>query len=115
MPRQQKRRKTTKSRTSSRRNKKTSNFYIFRLLTICILVGVGVFYLMQIGKSSTTVYEINDLKRQIKELTTKKELLELEAVKLQSMASINERLEDVKMVAVEKLEYIEGGKSVAVK
>jgi hypothetical protein len=115
MPRQQKRRRTTKRSSSSRRRKKTSNFYIFRLISICILIGIGVFYLMQIGKSSTTVYEANDLKRQIKELKNKKEILELETVKLKSMANINERLGDMKMVAVEKIEYIEGEKAVAVK
>lgn len=88
---------------------------IFKLLSIFILFGLGIFYLMQVGKNSVTVYEVNDLKRQVKELENKKELLELEAVKLQSMANINERLNDLKMVAVEKLEYIGGDKTVAVK
>ena len=115
MPRIKKRKMITRRSSGSRRRKSSNNFYIIKLLTICLLVGIGVVYLMQIGKSSTTVYEANDLKRQINELKTKKELLELEAVKLKSMANINERLEDIKMVAVEKLEYVEGEKAVAVK
>lgn len=112
MPRKIKR-KTSGSRKANFRGKK--GISVFRFISIFILIGAGVFYLMQVGKISVTAYEANDLKRQIKELESEKKILELEAVKLQSMASINKRLNDLKMVAVEKLEYIGNDKAVAVK
>lgn len=95
--------------------KRKKNFPFFRVFSICILLVVGSFYLFQVNKSSTIVYEISDLKNKIRELEDKRELLELEVAKSQSISSISDRIKDMKMVATEKIRYIETGKSVAIK
>lgn len=80
-----------------------------------MLFGAGVFYLLQVNQASTVVYEINDLKTKIKELESEKDSLELGVAKSQSITNISDRLKGLKMVATEKIEYIETGKAVAFK
>ncbi len=84
------------------------------MLCICFLIGIGVFYLLQVNEKSTSAYKMNDLKKEISNLKEAKESLELKASELQSLASVNDRLEDLKMVAVEKMEYLKTKEAVAV-
>lgn len=104
------------AKKNTRKSKKTNHgFFIVRVLSLCLLLGIGVFYLLQIGKGATAGYAVNDLKKTIAELENQKQLLEIETVKLRSMSNIDERLNDLKMTAVDKLEYLEGEKAVAKK
>jgi len=109
MPRVVKKRKVRKYK------KRKIDFPIFKIFSICVLLVVDGFYLFQVNKSSTIVYEISDLKNKISELKDKKELLELDVARSQSIASINDRIKDLKMVATERIKYIETGTAVAIK
>ena len=107
-----------KKRITKRKNikkHKNGGFYFIRLFSIWLLIGIGLFYLFQVGKGPTAIYEIDDLQRQISNLEDQKKLLELKAVELRSMSKIEERVDDLKMIAVEKVKYIENNKAMAKK
>ncbi len=103
------RKKFQKSRRSKRK------FSVLRLVSFFFLIIFGIFYLLQINQKSTFAYKSNALKKRINELQEEKELLELEASKLQSLKSVSQRLKGLKMVAVEQVEYWGGNESVAAK
>ena len=112
MPKVLKTRKTKITRTRKSR-KKNRGFLFLRIAIIFTFLGVGIFNLLQINHKSTSVYEVDNLKNRIEKLKDKKEIMELEASKLQSLASIYERLDSVKMEAVEKIEYLKQKEEMA--
>lgn len=73
-----------------------------------ILVGVMVVtYLIQINGLAIKGYQIKELENKITELKQEKADLELEALGLQSMGSVKEKVENLGLVAVGETEYLQ--------
>ena len=112
MPKVLKTRKVKRTRKRKQRKKNKGSLFL-RIFIIFTLLGVGVFNLLQINHKSTSAYEVDDLKNRIETLQDKKEIMELEASKLQSLANIYGRLDSVKMEAIEKIEYLKQKEEMA--
>ncbi|MEA2088558.1 MAG: hypothetical protein U9O55_01810 [Patescibacteria group bacterium] len=96
-----------------KRRKKNKSFLFLRVVIVLMFLGVGVFNLLQINYKLISAYEADDLKNRIEKLENEKEVMELKASKLQSLASIYERLDSAKMEAIEKIEYLKQKEEMA--
>ncbi len=76
------------------------------LTLICLVAIFGLGYLVQTNDLATKGYEIRDLENKISKLQEEKSDLNLEALNLQSMGNINQKVNDLGMVLVNEAEYL---------
>jgi len=93
--------KQTKSEIKSRTN------FIIKMLIIVFLVGSIFLYLLQINSLATKGFKIQKLEQQVNLLQTKNEKLSLQAIKLRSMAELNEKVRNLDMVPISQYSYLE--------
>lgn len=88
---------------------KRSRFVTLNLkVVICgMVVLMGLTYLVQVNKVSTSGFAIQDLEQRVKELKKENAKLELEAARLESLNTIEERVQKLNLVSVEKVDYLE--------
>jgi len=83
---------------------------------LAMIVVVGVSYLVEVNRATTKGYKIRDLERQIQGLEESAQKVEMEIAELQSLDSIEERVEKLGMVPVDRIEYVKvPGATVAVR
>lgn len=83
------------------------------LLGILIFCG-GMMYLWQINGLATTGYKIKELENKAAALKSENKHLQLEITKLRSTSRLEQKVAELKMVAVAKVEYLQAnGSTVA--
>lgn len=104
---------TSKKNLKSARltKKKTAKFSLFGFLNlnysiVGLIVIFGLAYLIQINNISTQGYKIKDLEKNVAELKISKSELELAALDLQSVAKIQEKMDELGMIALTREEFI---------
>jgi hypothetical protein len=79
-----------------------------------ILIG-GVTYLLQMNSLATGGYQIQQLQRQLAEAQQVTNELKLQALALQSVDSVEERMRSASLVAVGQPEFVEQAETVVAK
>lgn len=107
-----------KLRSGNLSKKKTAKsnftgFVNFNYLIAGLIVVFSLAYLIQVNNISTQGYKIKDLEKTVAELKTSKSELELAALDLQSVAKIQEKMNELGMVSLNGEEFI-NAKPVAV-
>jgi hypothetical protein len=105
-----------KRKTGIKRSKKNDFQFDWKKanILICFLIAVfGVGYLIQVNSLATKGYQIKDLEKKVAQLNQEKSDLQLEALSLQSVGSVNAKLEEMNMVALGKEDFL-AAKPVAV-
>lgn len=74
-------------------------------LALCI-AALGVLYIAQTSTASTKGYTISELEQEIAALETDVRAVDVEISQYRSMASIQERLVAMDLVAVDSVEYV---------
>ena len=100
---------------------KNSFFSYYRINTkgwLIVFLGLiftcGLLYLSQVNSLATKGYKIKDLEEKVSELRDKNKKLELDITQLRSTDRINNSIQQLKMVAVARIEYLKpDGTSVA--
>jgi len=82
------------------------NFRIFNATLISLIIVIGVASLVQINSLAVKGYQIKDLQNRINELKEVGENLQLDALKLQSMDNIKNKVSSLDMVAVGEVSYL---------
>ena len=86
------------------------------LIIVILIVGIGIVYLLQMNHMSVKGYEIKDLENRIQDLEEYNKKLQLQIDEKQSLSYINDKLADLQMVDVGRVEYLSAkAASVAVK
>jgi hypothetical protein len=93
--------KQTKSGIKSRTN------FVVKALIIVFLVGSIFLYLLQINSLATKGFKIQKLEQKVNVLQTKNKKLSLRAIKLRSMAELNEKVRNLDMVPISQYSYLE--------
>lgn len=93
--------KQTKSGIKSRTN------FVVKALIIVFLVGSIFLYLLQINSLATKGFKIQKLEQKVNVLKTKNKKLSLQAIKLRSMAELNEKVRNLDMVPISQYSYLE--------
>ena len=107
-------RRITGRKTISRKIKtsKIATGFIIAI-SICLLGG---FYVIQTSGVTVGNYDIENQEKKLNDLKNENQNLMIELAKLRSMPQLEETASDLKMVALEKAEYITAsGSAVAIK
>jgi len=75
--------------------------FIFCLIIIC-----GISYVISVNNLSIKGFVLADLKLKVSELQKENENIELKVMNLESYENINKRANELKMVKVDKIDYI---------
>jgi cell division protein FtsL len=100
-----------RSKSKTRRKKKMISLNKINIkltnVTLGVLIAVvGFSYLIQINGLATKGYQIRELEDQIIELQESNDDLELEALGLQSMGNVKDKIEGLNMVAIAETDYL---------
>lgn len=77
------------------------NKFLFAMAVIC-----GIFFVVSINDLSIKGFVLQDLKLEVNELSSENRNIELQVMELESFDSIAKRANDMKMVRVDKIDYI---------
>ena len=91
-------------RNPKEQKKKIFTYTMLGMLTLASLA----FYLVQVNNSSTIGYQLRDLDAQSKSLAEVNKKLEIDIVKVQSIANLDEKVAALNMVPVENIKYLDG-------
>ncbi len=91
-------------RASKRRNR--INVMFFKYLVFTLLIACGTYYIIGINDLSIRGFVINNLNSQIYSLENDNDFLEDKIMDLESFSSLDERIEELKMVKVDKIDYL---------
>lgn len=99
------------ARAKEKKEKTTKRFRFVALNLKVVIIGMviltGFAYLVQVNKVSTTGFEIQELEQKAGELKKENAKLELEAARLESLNTIEERVQKLNLVSTEKVDYLE--------
>lgn len=108
--------KSFKNQNQSRpRSKAHPYLRILNRLLILFIVASGAYYIISVNDLSIKGFVINELKSEISRLQTDNAKYELRAMELESYEVINKRAIELKMVKVDKIDYIDIAGSVVAK
>jgi cell division protein FtsL len=95
-----------KSKVSNSKMKLRVNAKLSNVVLVLLIVVFGLGYLIQINGMATKGYQIRDLEDRISELQQEKADLQLEALSLQSMGKVQEKVDNLGMVLANEAEYL---------
>lgn len=106
------------SKITLRQKKQRFNKFIlgasFRISLIIFIIVFSLLYIWQTNSVSTKGYIISDLEKNTQQLEYENRRLEVDIAKNTSMQSIQERIKNINLVVVDRIEYLTAvGSSVA--
>ena len=78
-----------------------ANRFLLALVLVC-----GVYFVVSINDLSIKGFVLQELKTEIAKLENDKKNVELSIMKLESYENINQKASDLKMVKVDKIDYV---------
>ena len=106
------------NRQKQKSNTKYSKIFTFKLfnkLLYLIIILSGVYYLVNVNDLSIKGVKLQEFKKEINNLVEENNNLELEVMAFKSYNDLSQKAEELKMVAIDKVHYIEGSTVVVVK
>ncbi len=74
---------------------------------ICLLIGMGVFYLAEINQVSTLGFRLRTLQDEVNQLKVSNEKLEIEAAQMKSMERIKSLSEELGLISTGEILYLD--------
>lgn len=91
------------------------NFALFNKLIFTLAIVCGLCYIFIINDLSIKGIVLENLKNNVSVLNEEKKNYELAIMRLESYDNINRRAQEIKMVKVDKIEYISAGSGAMAK
>jgi len=91
------------------------NLDIINKIMFLMIIALFLYYIVCANNLTTKGFKLKELKSSFNNLTEQNQKLELEAASLSSYNKLSERVNNLKMVAVGKIEYIQAGTSLVAK
>jgi hypothetical protein len=95
--------------------KRLFNLKSFNKLLVCLIIILGVSYMACMNDLAIKGFILQDLKSKSKKLTSDNNNTELEIMKLQAYENIDAKAKEMKMVQVDKIDYINVLSSIVAK
>ena len=92
--------------TQKQKNKKTILQKIIIKFIFCLIIICGISYVVSVNNLSIKGFVLADLKSKVSELQKENENIELKVMNLESYENITKRANELKMVKVDKINYI---------
>lgn len=107
--------KTNKNNFISFFKKTILNLKTFNKLLFILIIALGIFYLAGTNDLAIKGYTLSDLKGQRNKLADENNKLEIKIMSLSSYNIITGKIDNLKMVAVGDIDYINGGNNIVAK
>ncbi|MCF6276675.1 MAG: hypothetical protein L3J07_02380 [Candidatus Magasanikbacteria bacterium] len=78
-----------------------------RALLFCLIAFFGIMYLGSVNSVATKGYQIADLEKQLVSLERENDKLSFEISQYRSMHSIQDRLQELEMIPISKIDYVD--------
>lgn len=91
------------------------NFKALNKILLVFLISLGIAYIAGSNNLSMQGFTLSELKEQRNKLTDENKKLELKAMTLSSYSIISEKVNNLKMVAVGEIKYINGNNDMVAK
>jgi len=88
------------------KNKKIILQKIIIKFIFCLIIICGISYVVSVNNLSIKGFVLADLKSKVSELQKENENIELKVINLESYENITKRANELKMVKVDKINYI---------
>ena len=96
------------------KDKRYTYLHLINKALVCSLVFCVIYFVISINDISIKGMVLSDLKSRVKQLQSQNETIEQKVTALQSYENISRRAEELKMVKVDKIDYISvSGEAVA--
>lgn len=95
--------------------KRKSLISLINKILFCFILASGIFYVASINDLAIKSFVLEDLKSQSQKSIIANEKYEFMVMSLESYANINKRAQDLKMVKVDKVNYLSAGSSFVAK
>ncbi len=82
------------------------NIKVLNIIVVGLVAFSGVAYLIQMNSLATKGYKIRELETKIEGLNQESKNLELQVLELQSMDNIKNKVSQLNMVAIGKIDYL---------
>ena len=92
-----------------RQKQKNKNIIIQKIIIkfiFCLIIICGISYVISVNNLSIKGFVLADLKSKVSELQKENENIELKVMNLESYENIIKRVNELKMVKVDKIDYI---------
>lgn len=77
-----------------------------RVICLCVLIAVAVLYVAEISRAAGSGYEMKILQKQVSELRTKIQKIDVEIASQNSMSNLVKRLQETDLVTVKNIKYV---------
>ena len=94
------------TKIQKQKNKKSVLQKIIVKFVFCLIMILGISYVVSVNNLSIKGFVLNDLKLKVSELQKENENIELKVMNLESYENITKRANELKMVKVDKIDYI---------
>lgn len=97
-----------KKSTSARKNGSVIiNLKSANLMIGFLILFFGLGYLIQVNSLATKGYQIKELEKKITDLNQENSDLQLDALSLQSMGAVKDKVNELKMVSANETDYLQ--------
>ena len=79
---------------------------VLNIIVLGLVVFIGISYLIQINTLATKGYQIRELETKVTQLEKESKTMELQVLELQSMDNVKNKVSQLNMVDVGKVEYL---------
>lgn len=90
----------------SRKKKRKINFEIINKFLFCLIITMGVYYVVSINDLAIKGFVLQELKAEAQGLSDDNTQMQLAVMKLESYENIEKRAQELNMVKVGKIDYI---------
>jgi len=95
-----------KDKKGVRTKRKKLNFAIVNKFLFCLLLIMGVYYVVSINDLAIKGFVLQELKSEVQDLHQENTQIQLAVMKLESYDNIEKRAQELNMVKVGKIDYI---------
>lgn len=85
------------------------------ILFFILIIASGVFHIAVTNNLSIKGFELNELKKEIRNITSENEELKVKTMSMESYDNLNQRVKELNMVAVGEVAYITEAKQTVAK
>lgn len=105
----------TETKSLKKIGKKIISIKILNIFLVLTISVIGFIYIFSINELIAKGFKLNELKKELNRISEENSEYNLEILSLESYNSLNKRASELKMVAVEEIDYITVKNNVALK
>ena len=79
---------------------------LFNLFLFVLIIAAGAYYLVGINRLVVTGFKLQEMRQQAAALSADNQNIEAQRISLESYSNLEQKIKELKMVAVDKIDYL---------